>query len=135
DHVLIPVQVALAPSCAGQYDLEVSGGNRVTVSFTGPPSRIRELRQAIQHGSVQVGITLTLPEDRPGESTYRDNVRVEAEDVPVPPGVTAMLVEGRNQIGVIVRRLAERRLPVRLEYVGDERISQVRIEPVTVLVR
>jgi hypothetical protein len=135
DHVPIPVQIALAPACAGLYDLEVNGNGRVTVSFTGPPSRIRELRNAIQRGNVQVGIKLSIPEDRPGEFTYRDQVRVEAEDVPVPPGVTAMLVEGRNQIAVTVRRLAERRLPLRLDFVGDERIGQVRFEPATILVR
>jgi hypothetical protein len=135
DHVPIPVQIALAPACVGQYDLEVNGSSRVTVSFTGPPSRVRELRASIQRGAVQVGITLSIPEDRPGEATYRDNVRVEAEDVPVPPGVTAMLVEGRNQIPVTVRRLVERRLPVRLDYVGDERIGRVHVEPATVLVR
>jgi hypothetical protein len=36
---------------------------------------------------------------------------------------------------VTLRKLAERHLPVRLEHTGDARISQVKLEPATVLVR
>src|SRR5713226_8262142 len=44
DDVQIPVQVTLASGTAGNWQLEGNGPCRVPVSFSGPPSRIRELR-------------------------------------------------------------------------------------------
>ncbi len=111
DMILIPVQITLAPGIAAQYDLEVHGPNRIPVSFTGGPSRIRELRG------------------------HRDTIEIQDAAIPVPPGVMAVVTEGRNQIPVTLHRLSERHLPVRLEYAGEPRISQVKVEPATVLVR
>src|SRR5947209_2518957 len=62
-------------------------------------------------------------------------VRVEAGAVPVPPGVQAVVAEGRNVIPVTMRRLVERHLPVRLDYAGELRISNIKLEPATVVVR
>jgi hypothetical protein len=135
DNVPVPVEIGLAVGQLDQYDLEVAGQSRVPVSFTGPPSCIRELRGLLQRGAVQVDLTLTVPEERRGEARYHDTVRVQASDVPVPPGVVAMVAEGRNRIPVTLRRLVELRLPVRLDYVSDDRIGQLKLEPATVLVR
>jgi hypothetical protein len=135
DNIEIPVQISLAPGTADNYELEITGSGRVPVSFSGPPYRIRELRQQIQRGLEQVAVTLTVPEDKQKESTYRDTVRVEAAAVPVPPGVSAVVVEGRNLIPVTLHRLAERYLPVHLDYAGDARLSGVKVEPATVAVR
>jgi hypothetical protein len=135
DNVPVPVQIALAPAQAGQYDLEVHGPSQVPVSFTGPPSRIRELRGLLQRGEIQVAVTLAVPEERQGECRCLDTVRVDAADVHAPPGVTPLLVEGRNRIAVTLHRLAERRLPVRLDYAAEDRPGKVRVEPATVLVR
>lgn len=134
DNVLVPVQISLAPGQAEHYDLEITGPSQVTSSFTGPPSRLRELRHMFQRGEVKVEITLTVPEDRQNESRYLDTVRVDPADVHVPPGVTTALVEGRNRIPVLFHRLVERRLPVRVEQPPDERFSQVTLDPATVLV-
>src|SRR5262245_41013571 len=57
DQVTIPVQIQLAPAFAGQYELEVTGTSRVVASFTGAPSRLRELRRKLQRGQVQVAFT------------------------------------------------------------------------------
>ena len=48
DLVAIPVQVVLAPGTAGNYELEIQGGNRVPVSFSGPPSRELESDNEIE---------------------------------------------------------------------------------------
>ncbi len=135
DMVSIPVQLTLAPGLADNYDLEILGANRIPVSFTGTPSRIRDLRGLLQHSAVQAAVTLTVPEERQKDATYRQTVEVEAAAIPVPPGVIATITEGRNQIPVLLHRLAERNLPVRLEYAGEPRIGQLKIEPATVLVR
>jgi hypothetical protein len=135
DMILIPVQITLAPGIASQYDLEIQGPNRIPVSFSGGPSRIRELRGRLQHGTVQATAVVNVPEERQKDNTYRESVEIQAAAIPVPPGVMAVVTEGRNQIPVTLHRLVERQLPVRLEYAGEPRISQVKVEPATVLVR
>jgi hypothetical protein len=135
DDVPIPVHVELAETFVGHYDLEVSSTSRVLVSFAGPLPCIRDLRRELQRGNVQVNTILTVPDERQNDSSYHETIHVEAGDVPVPPGVTVTVIEGRNAVPVTVHRLVERRLPVRLESVGQARISQVKLEPATVVVR
>jgi hypothetical protein len=135
DDVEVPVQITLAPGTAGAWQLEINGSSRVPVSFSGPPSRIKELRQQLQHGLVQVAVTLSVPEEHQKDSVYHDSVHVAAEAVPVPPGVQTVAAEGRNVILVTLHRLVERRLPVHLDYVGDPRLSNLKLEPATVVVR
>ncbi len=135
DNVPIPVQIALAPGQAEQYDLEVTGPAQVAASFTGPPSRMRELRGLLQKGGLKVQVTLTVPPDRQRESRYLDTVRIDPTDIHAPPGVRPIVAEGRNRVPVTLRRLVERRLPVRLDCPLEERIAQIALEPATVLVR
>jgi len=135
DNMPIPVQITLAPGSAEQYDLEVSGVPHVIVSFVGPPSRIRELRGMLQRGEVRVAIPVAIPKDRCNESRYRDTVRIQAADVPVPPGVTALVAEGTNRISITLHRVVERQLPVRLNHHAEDRISQADVHPEMVVVR
>lgn len=135
DNVPIPVQLVLAPSQAEQYELEVTGPCQVPVSFMGPPSRIRELRGLLHRGEMAVTLTVTVPAGRLQDSRYLDTVRVAASDVHPPPGVTPLVDEGHNRIAVTLHHLVERRLPVRLEHTGEDRVTQVSVEPATVLVR
>jgi len=135
DNVPIPVQISLAPGQSDHYELEVTGPCQVPVSFAGPPSRMRELRNLLQRGELHIEMTLSVPEERLEESRYLDTVRIQESDVHPPPGVTPLVLEGRNRIPVTLHRLVERRLPVRFEYAGEERIAQVLVEPTHVLVR
>jgi hypothetical protein len=135
DMVSIPVQITLAPGTAAHYDLEIHGPSRVTASFSGPPSRIQELRGLLQRGAVQAALSVAVPEERKKEPVYRHTLEVQATEIPVPPGVTVVITEGLHQISVTLYRLVERHLPVRLEYAGEPRLSQVKVEPGTVLVR
>jgi hypothetical protein len=135
DDIVIPVHVKLADADLDHHALEITGPSRILVSFSGPLPCIRELRSQLQRGEVQVNVALSVPEEKQNESSYRDTVRIEAEDVPVPPGVVATVLEGRNSVQVVVHRLMERRLPVRLEMIGETRYIQVKIEPASVLVR
>jgi hypothetical protein len=135
DDVLVPVHIELADDDQGRHDLDVAGTGRIMVSFTGPPSRLRELRGELQRGLVQVHCAVNVPEDKQSCSSYRDTIHVEPGDVQVPPGVSVSLCEGRNTVSVTVHRIVERRLPVRLETVGEAHISQIKVEPATVLVR
>lgn len=135
DNVDVPIQITLAAGAAGNWQMEVHGPARVSAFFSGPPSRIKELRQQLQRGLVQGNVTLNIPEEHQKDSVYRDVVRVEAEAIHVPPGVQTVMVEGRNLIPVTLHRLVERYLPVCLDYTGELRLSSCKIEPATVLVR
>jgi hypothetical protein len=135
DNVPVPVQVSLAPGQKDYYELEVTGPSQVSVSFTGPPSRIREVRSLLQRGELLVETSFSVPTERQEESHVLDTVRIEATDIHCPPGVTAIVVEGRNRIPVTLNRLIEKRLPVRFESTGDVRVAQVLVEPASVTVR
>jgi hypothetical protein len=82
-----------------------------------------------------VETTFSVPAERQEESHLLDTVRIEAADIHCPPGVTAIVVEGRNRIPVTLNRLIEKRLPVRFESTGDVRVAQVLVEPASVTVR
>lgn len=135
DNVPIPVQIALASGQTDHYDLEVTGPAQVLASFSGPPSRMRELRSLLQYGNLHVHTTMTVPADRRSEARYLDTVRVDAADIHAPPGVKAIVPEGRNRIPVTLRRLVERRLPVRVDCGQEDPVMQVQVEPAAVLVR
>ncbi len=136
DNVAIPVQLTIAGGQADQFSIEAHGEGRVMVSFTGPPSRIRELRGILQRGELRVDVSYAVPEERLAEGRYSDTIVVEAGDLQAPSGVTPMMVEGRNRIPITIHRLVERRLPVRFDYDREESGSgRVIIEPATVLVR
>jgi hypothetical protein len=135
DNVPVPVQVTLAPEQAEHYSLELSGPNHVMVSFSGSPLRIRELQGLLQHNEMPVALTFTVPAEHLHEGRYTDSILVESTDIHTPPGVTAVLVEGRNRIALTLHRLVERRLQVRFDSVSEEAVGPVIIEPATVLVR
>jgi hypothetical protein len=135
DNIAIPVSVSLASNLQDLYALEVSGTPQVLVSFTGSPQRIREMRGVLHRNEIQVELTAAIPSDREAEVRVADTLVVTANDIPAPPGVKAMVVEGRNRIPVVFHRLVERRLPVRFEHGAEDASAQVIVEPATVLVR
>jgi hypothetical protein len=135
DHVQIPVQVQLAPAQRDLYVLENAGPQKVSVSFSGPSMRIRELRRKLQRGLVQATLPLTVPEDRLGDTTFADTLRIDTEHIPVPPGISAELTDESPIVAVAAHRLTERVLPIKLDYTGDARVTEVQVEPSTVLVR
>ncbi len=136
DNVAIPVQLSLSGNQTEQYSLETYGDGHVMVSFTGPPVRIRELRGILQRGELHVALNYTVPDDRLTEGRYADTILVEAADIHAPPGVAAIVMEGRNRIPITIHRLVERRLPVRFDCDRDGSDSgRVIVEPATVLVR
>jgi hypothetical protein len=135
DNVPLPVHVNLAAAQAEQYSLEVTGAPQVVVSFSGSPPRIRELRGMLQRNELSVDYTLTVPEERLHESRYSDTIVIEASDIHAPPGVSALVAEGRNRIPVTLHRLVERRLPVKFDSAQDEPVGPIVLEPSAVLVR
>jgi hypothetical protein len=135
DNVPIPVQVVVAPAQAKHYQLEVTGPAQVTVSFSGPTPRIRELQGMLQRKELSVVLTITVPYERLRESRYSDAVQLEPGDIHAPPGVTPLVPEGRNRIPFTLHRLVERRLPVRFDNIRDDPNVPVLLDPPTVLVR
>lgn len=135
DNMPVPVRITLPDDLAKQYLLEQTGPAQVIVSFTGSPLRVRELRGILQRGELSVDVTVTIPEERLNESRYSDTVVIESTDIHAPPGVTPMVVEGRNRIPVTLHRVVERPLPVRFVHSAEEPNVPVVIEPPTVLVR
>lgn len=135
DNIPIPVRVRLTERDAAQYLLDVNGPSLIQASFTGPPSRVRELRGMLQRGELVADLTVSVPAEWRSENRVLDSVRVTAADLHPPPGVRALVVEGQNQIPVTLRRISEKRLPVKLDHSLHDRLLNCQIEPATVLVR
>ncbi len=135
DHVMIPLQIQLASTQRQQFELEVQGQRRVPVSFTGPPSRMRELRRKLQRGLIEISLNYDVTEEHSKDNGFRDTLRIENTHVPVPPGVQVEISEDARRVTVSVWAMVERQLPVRLENAGEVRVSQIKLEPATVMVR
>ena len=133
DRVAVPVQVQLAVHQRDQFVLEMPEQRTIMVEFTGPNARIREVRRRLQRGSLKASLTLTVPDERKSEAMFSETLRVEEDAIDTPAGVKAEIADER--IPVTVHRLSERTLPVKLECTGDARISQIKVEPASVLVR
>jgi hypothetical protein len=135
DSAPVPVHVVLPEREAGQYLLEVTGPGYVPASFAGPPSRMHELRAMLQRGELTVTAPVTIPPDWRGEGRILDTVRITTADLHPPPGVRAQVAEGLNRIPVTLRRVVERRLPVRVDHGLHDRLLHCQADPATVLVR
>jgi hypothetical protein len=133
DHVAVPVQVQLAAHQRDQFTIEMPESRSVSASFSGPHARIRELRRKLQRGLLKANLTLNVADDKKGEAMFNEILHVDEDSITVPAGVK---VEIANvSVPVTVHRLAERTLPVKLECTGDARLSQIKLEPASVLVR
>jgi hypothetical protein len=135
DHVQVPIVIQLTPGQRDQFDLELPSAPKTNVSFTGPSIRMRELRKKLYRGQIQATIAYVISEDRTKESSFADVVRLEGAALNVPPGILVEWFDPNLTIPVTVHRLTERSLPVRLEYTGDVRVSGIKLDPPTVLVR
>ncbi len=135
DHVPIPVEVNLSSASEGQYSLEVTGPAQVMATFTGPPSRIRELRSLLQRDRLNVELNYAVPADRLKENRLHETLVVEAANLSVPPGVTAAMVAGRNQVRIVLHKLGEKQLPVRADPNSEREAGPCIVEPSTVTVR
>jgi hypothetical protein len=135
DNVPIPVQAELAADQADQYRVEVTGPSQVPVSFTGLPSRIREIRGMLQHGELAVSLPVSVPEEFRGQARYVATLHVDPAQLHVPSGVSAFILEDRNRIAVTLHRLVERRLPVRCDSGPEDGLRAVSVEPSSVWVR
>ncbi len=135
DNEPVPVEVVVALHQADHYSLELTGSRQVTVSFSGPAQRLRELRMMLHRKELTITKTITVPDERLGESRFSDVVVIEASDIKAPQGITPIILEGRNRVPFTLHRVVERRLPVRFDNIRDAPAGAVVLEPSTVLVR
>ncbi|HMP03818.1 MAG TPA: hypothetical protein PKC45_15095 [Gemmatales bacterium] len=133
----IPVQVQLAPSQTELFQLDQSELPPVPIAFTGPPSRIREVRNLFRDGALRIQQVVTVPEERMQDPSGRVELTVtlDASGLRVPPGVMAVIPSFKNRVSVVARRIIERRLSVRLNHPAGDRLQTTAIEPSQVLVR
>jgi hypothetical protein len=135
DNVPIPVQIVLPPDEEKHYSLETVGTGQVPVSFSGMPSRIRELRNMLRHGEIRATVVASVPPNHRDQARFTDMLHIDAARLIVPPGVTAVIADERSLVPVTMHKMVERRLPVRFDSAGDDRLHAASIEPATVLVR
>jgi len=135
DNHPVLVDLEINPGQAAHYELEDPTPRTVHVSFSGPPSRIRELRAHLRRDEIHLKHTISIPEDRLQEDEYFDQLRIDPVQIPVPPGVVTTILESQNRIPVKLWRVLEKQLPVRLVHDGPERVEQEILEPSVVTIR
>lgn len=135
EHVQIPVTVQLPQPTRDHFVMELPNVPKATVTFSGPTSRMRELKKKLYNGEIQAIVQYAVPEDKQKESSFCDLVSIEGAKLSLPPGIMVEWHTANLSIPVTVHRLVERTLPVKLDFTGDVRISNVKIEPATVTVR
>jgi hypothetical protein len=133
EHMHVPVRVKLAVDQQEDYALEVADARTVLVSFSGPLSRLREVRRRLQRGHLTAVATLTIAGGKKTDALFRETVRIDEDCLNVPAGVKVEV--GEERIPVTVHKLIERTLPVRLECTGEAQVTQIKIEPASVRVR
>jgi hypothetical protein len=104
DNVVVPVHVTLSGNQADTYSLEPSGPSEILASFTGSPSRIRELRSLVQRKELAANVGYVVLEEHQRKARYSDTVVVDARSLHIPSGVTVTIVDGRNRVPVTVQR-------------------------------
>jgi hypothetical protein len=134
-EVQVPVEVVLSPKQVENYNLEVLGPRHLTLTFTGPPLRVRELHMMSQRKELQIVKTITVPEERLNESKITDAVIIEPSDINAPIGVTPIVPESKGRIPYVLHRVVERRLPVKFDSLRELPPGPILIDPPTVLVR
>lgn len=135
DNVPIQVQVTVTPGQAAHYQVELLDTPQIPVSFTGTPSRLRELRTRLQNGEIRAAVVMEIPEGNLQDAKYADLARVLPRHIPAPPGVKPTVVEGQNRLRVQFHRLIERSLKVQLEHTSETRLVGLTLDPPTVVVR
>ncbi len=136
DNVSIPVTIFLSPGQVEHFSLEVVSNIKVSVSFSGSPLKVRELRRSLEREELVSKTEYRVTEDRINEIKFGDTVVVSETDIQVPQGIRVRMVEGKNKIPVTVYLLGEKRIPVKFESGMEGSItSQIVIEPPSVLVR
>jgi hypothetical protein len=135
EHTQIPVSVHLAPAQRDHFVLELPNVPKATLSFSGPSSRMRELKKKLYRGQIQAVVIYAVPEDKQKESTFGDLANIEGAKLSVPPGIMVEWHGTNLTVPLTVHRLVERTLPVKLDYTGDVNVTNVKIEPAAVSVR
>ena len=134
DNQPIPVEVRLAPGQAESYQMDSPEQSQIRVTFVGSPNAVRELRWRLSQGELGIRIEYTVPEDQRERAVVEDSIRVDAADIRVPSGITVLPVEGRNRVPVVLTRLGEKTVKVRVEGMGSEE-SRLKITPEVVKVK
>jgi hypothetical protein len=134
----IPVQLQVAS--AQEQDYQVAhNAHPLKVSFTGPPSRIKEVRSKLHQEALFVKRIISVPEEHRNDAKYEETLRFEPAEVQgqLPPGVHVDIAENQTPIRVSWRKLVEKQLPVVpvFDAHARDRVEHWVCEPPTVLVR
>jgi hypothetical protein len=76
-----------------------------------------------------------VPSEHQSDARFVDILRLDASEMQLPPGVHGVIPENHSRVHVTLRKVIEKRLTVRLNHTGDDRVEQVVVEPSTVIAR
>lgn len=132
----VPVVFRLASNQKDSFEIMGDDKTEIPVSFTGPPSRLREVQTMLRRGEISLSRTVTVPENALLDNRYTFNDQFEANQINVPPGVRVDIPVNRRGFSVLLRRHVRKNLKVEPRFVGgSERVSNIIVQPPEVEVR
>jgi hypothetical protein len=134
----IPVQLQVAAVQEPEYQVE-HNAHPLKVSFTGPPTRIKEVRSKLHQEALSLKRTISVPPDHRNDASYEETLHFDPGEVQgqLPPGVRVVIAENQTPVVVHWRKLAEKQLPVvpTFDAHARDRVEHWVCEPPTVVVR
>jgi hypothetical protein len=132
----VTVVFKMSPQQRELYDI-LEPTMEIPVSFTGPGSRIRELRAMFFRHEVTITRTITVPEShlQADRFTYSDSFA--ESQINVPPGIRVDIPPNRRAFQVQLKRMIRKPLKVRPRFAleDEERVANIVVHPAEVEVR
>lgn len=134
----IPVQLQVASAQEQEYQVDHTA-HPLKVSFSGPPSRIKEVRSKLHQESLFIKRIISVPEEHKSDARYEETLHFDPAEMlsQPPPGVRIVIAENQTPIRVRWRKLTEKQLPVVpvFDAHARDRVEHWVCEPPTVTVR
>lgn len=129
----VPVVFRLASNQKEMFEFTGEGKTELPVTFTGPPSRLREVQALLSRGQISMVRTVTVPEASLSADKYTFIDRFETNQINVPPGVRVDIPVNRREFSVPLRRLIRKNVKVQPRFQGGEdRVTNVVVQPAEV---
>lgn len=131
----IPVVFRLSPQQRDLYEFDDK--LELPVSFTGPPSRIREVQAMVRRGEISLTRTITVPESHLQADRFTYNDTFAENQINVPAGVRVDIPLNRRAFQIVLRRMIKKTLKVRARFTPEdaERVANPVVKPAEVEVR
>lgn len=132
----VKVVFQMSPQQREQYEI-MDSTMEIPVSFTGPGSRMKELRAMFFRNEITIVRTITVPESHLQADRFTFSDSFAESQINVPPGIRVDIPQNRRAFQVQLKRMIKKNLKVKPRFQADdmERVTNIVAQPSEVEVR